>query len=237
MDYKYTGIILGKKDVGETDRIYTIYTQEAGKVRVLGKGVKKPEAKLAGHLEPVTLSEIFTAKSRGLGKITGSIVLENFSKIKNDYAALQKAYYAFRILDKLIGEGEKDAPIFSLISSFLAGLEKNHGQQDKMDVLTLGFLFRLFGEAGYELEVERCVSCRQKLQKENNYLSLRQGGVLCQNCQAKESNKHKISTEAIKLIRIFQKNKPESLAKLKVPAKDINNLKIIAKEAFAWISS
>ena len=42
MDYKYNGIILSKKDVAETDRIYSIYTREAGKIRVLGKGVRNP---------------------------------------------------------------------------------------------------------------------------------------------------------------------------------------------------
>ena len=40
MEYKYNGIILGKNDIAETDRIYSIYTREAGKIRVLGKGVE-----------------------------------------------------------------------------------------------------------------------------------------------------------------------------------------------------
>ena len=36
MEYKYTGIILNKRDVGETDRIYSIYTLEGGKIRMQG---------------------------------------------------------------------------------------------------------------------------------------------------------------------------------------------------------
>ncbi len=51
MEYRYTAIVLGKKEVGETDRLYTFYTREQGKVRVVAKGVRKPEAKLAGQLE------------------------------------------------------------------------------------------------------------------------------------------------------------------------------------------
>ena len=51
MEYKYTSIILDKKDVGETDRIYSFYTLEGGKIQSLAKGVRKSGAKLAGSLE------------------------------------------------------------------------------------------------------------------------------------------------------------------------------------------
>lgn len=235
MDYKYTGIILSKKDVGETDRIYTIYTEEAGKIRVLGKGVKKSNAKLAGHLEPLTLAEIFVAKSRGLGKITGSIVVENFVKTKADWESLKNIYYVFRIIEKMLSEEEEDAEIFKLISNFLYEIEKYSGKKDKMDIITLGFLFKFLSESGYKLEAEYCVICRKKIQKENNYISIGRGGILCQGCQTKENGKISIGIEAIKLIRIFQKNKIESLNKLKVLPRDVNNLKIIANEAFTWI--
>ena len=123
MELKYTGIILGKYDVGETDRMYIIYTKEAGKIRVLGKGVRRPNAKLAGHLEPVTLAEIFVARSRGVGKITGSIVLNNFARIKNNFNLLQKVFFALKIFEKLISDEEKDENIFVLVNNFLESLE------------------------------------------------------------------------------------------------------------------
>lgn len=235
MDYKYSGIILDKKDVGETDRIYTIFTLEAGKLKILGKGVKKSTAKLAGQIEPVTLAEIFIAKGRGMGKITGAVAIENFAKIKKNYEVLQKVYYVFRFMEKLIGEEQKDAEIFHLLSDFLREMEKHTGENDKSDILALGFLFKLFSVSGYRLEAECCAQCEKKLQRENNCISLQKGGVLCQACQSKEVDKVKISPEAIKLMRIFQKNKIRSLAKLKVPAKDIINLKIIIQEALSRI--
>ncbi len=72
---KYTAIILASRDVGEFDRLYIFYTREAGLLRAMGRGVRKQEAKLAGHLEPGTLSEVYIAnfslfreKFRGGGK-------------------------------------------------------------------------------------------------------------------------------------------------------------------------
>lgn len=238
MDYKYTGIVLSKINVGETDRIYAIYTKEAGKSRFLGKGVRKPNAKLAGSLEPLTLAEIFVAKSQGMGKITGAIVLENFYKIKTNIDVLNKINYVFKIFNKIVAEQEKDGDIFEILESFLKSLDKLAGEkmiEDKADILVLGFLFKLLSEMGYQTEVEKCAQCREKLKPENNYFSATRGGVLCQNCHAVEEKRIKISSESIKLIRIILKNKIENLTKLQVAQKDINNLKIIMQETINWV--
>ena len=65
------------------DRLYSIYTNEAGKIRVLGKGVRNPNAKLAGSLESVTYSEINVSRTKGLGKITSAVASNSFLAIKS----------------------------------------------------------------------------------------------------------------------------------------------------------
>jgi len=84
--------------------------------------------------------------------------------------------------------------------------------------------------------MEKCVICGRKLFPENNYFSISHGGVLCGNCHYNETRKIRISGEAIKLIRIFLNNKIESLVKLKVPKKDVDNLRLIISETLNWIS-
>lgn len=238
MDYKYTGIILNKKNVAETDRIYTAYTREAGKIRVLGKGVRKPNAKLAGSLETLTMAEIFVAKSWGMGKITGAIVLDNFLNIKSNFDALEKVGRVLDTFGKIIADQEKDEKIFEIFSEYLKSTDKlsiGEKETDKMDILVLGFLFKLMGEMGYRLEVESCVNCGATLKPENNYFSPGKGGVLCQTCHALDNKRLKISAESIKLIRIFLKNKISNLGKLQVPKKDINNLQVVLREALNWL--
>ena len=111
MEYKYTGIILGKRDIGEADRIYSIYTLEAGKIQAKAIGVRRLNAKLAGHLETATLAEIFVAKTRGIGKITGAAALNYFGGIKKNLEAVSKVLLAFSRLNKIIFEQEKDEKI------------------------------------------------------------------------------------------------------------------------------
>lgn len=238
MDYKYTGIILGKRDIGEADRIYSIYTLEAGKIQAKAIGVRRLNAKLAGHLETATLSEIFLAKTKGIGKITGAAALNYFGGIKKNLEAISKVLLAFSRLNKIIFEQEKDEKIFHLLEKYLEVMEKISAEtknSGSLDVVTFGFLFKFLEETGYKLETGKCVDCGKKLQPQNNFFSAEKGGILCGACRNTEGKRISISGETIKLLRIFSKNKLESLTKLKVPEKEIKNLEIIAREAINWI--
>jgi len=237
MDYKYNGIILGKYDIGEIDRVYVVFTREAGKIKVLGKGVRKPNAKLAGNLEPITEAEIFVAKNKGMGKITSAIPLDNFIKIKSNVEFLEKVFYVFRIIEKIIPEQTKDERIFEFIESFLKTLENlKKNEKEKIEILSLGSLFKIIGELGYRLEMEKCSVCASRLIPENNYFSISHGGVLCGKCHPQETRKIKISGESIKLVRIFLKNRIENFIKISVSGKELNSLKSIIKETLNWIS-
>jgi DNA repair protein RecO (recombination protein O) len=238
VDYKYTGIILGKRDIGEADRIYSIYTLEAGKIQAKAIGVRRLNAKLAGQLETATLSEIFLAKTKGIGKITGAISENYFYGIKNNLRALAKVFYVFSKLERIISEQEKDKEIFYLLRDYLEAMEKaGAGKKDweKIDILTFGFLFKFLEKTGYKLETGKCVNCENKLEPNGNFFSAEKGGILCSVCKDQPGKRIAVSGETVKLLRIFSKNKLESLTKLKVPEKEIKNLEIIAEEAIRWI--
>lgn len=239
MDYKYHGIILSKRDLAEMDRVYTIYTREKGKIRIIGKGVRKSNAKLAGSLEPVTYAEIFAARGQGIGKITGAIPVENFSVIKSDFELLERVFRTFRILQKIISEEEKDEDFFRLFLEYLQTMENLGGNSEdkklqRAEILTLGFLIKFLDQMGYRVEVRQCMECGEKLKPLGNFFSAARGGMLCFQCSVKESNKVEISAESIKILRIFLKNDVKNLIKLQVSLRDINNVKIIIKNLIDW---
>lgn len=242
MDYKYHGIILSKRDLAETDRIYAIYTQEAGKIRIIGKGVRKPNAKLAGNLEPVTYAEIFAARGQGAGKITGVIPVENFPAIKSDWELLERTLRTFRIIQKIISEEEKDEKFFQLLLEYLQTMESlAEAQQEdrkiqKAEIVTLGFLVKFLDQMGYRIEVQRCIECGKKLEPSGNFFSASRGGMICSFCAKLEQGKISVGAESIKIIRIFLTNRLKNLIKLQASQKDLNNVKIIVQDNLNWIT-
>jgi len=239
MDFKYNGIILNKFDIGETDRIYGIYTFEVGKIRAKAVGVRKPNAKLAGSLEPLTQAEIFMARGRGRGNITGVIATNNFLGIKSDIHVLEKVFYAFGIFSRMVTDEEKDEKIFELLIKYLGLMDTlaSGGKNMKMDIVTAGFLIKLLDEMGYGIEVDKCVKCRGKLKPHGNFFSPEQGGILCENCGKSLLRKIKIGHNSIKIIRLFLANKIDNFSKIEAEEKTIRNLKSVISEEINWITA
>lgn len=236
MDFKFQGIIIGKRDVGETDRIYTIYTKEIGKTKAIAKGVRKSAAKLSGHLETISLAEVFVSKNKGIGSITGSIVTNNFPNIKSHLETLEQVFFVFKKIDQLIPEQEKDETIFDLLKNYLETLENiAESSEEKRNIIFLGFLFQLLSVMGYKLEMARCLICGKVIRKGLNYVDISKGGTICSDCGKDISNKIKISEHAIKLIRIFLSNKLENLIKIKAGKAETDELRDIFEKFLAWI--
>lgn len=236
MDYKYTAIILGSREIGETDRVYSFLTKENGKVRAIGRGTRKPVAKLAGNLEPLTQVELFLSKVRGLGNISGVINTNNFVLIKNDIEALQEVLAVFKILEKVLQDDQPEEKIYGYLESFLISMEKS--LQEKKPVgyqfLKVGLMFKVFEELGYRLEVGKCAECGKKLQPRENFFDFSRGGVVCRECNHGKANGVAISDDSIKAIRIVLTNKMENLIKLKISEREKNNLERIFKAFYRW---
>jgi DNA repair protein RecO (recombination protein O) len=52
--YVAEGIVLKRRNVGEADRILTVFTKKYGKIRVIAKGVRRITSRRAGHIEVFT---------------------------------------------------------------------------------------------------------------------------------------------------------------------------------------
>lgn len=232
MEYKYTGIVLSKKDIGEADRLYTFYTLERGKIKAVARGVRKSQAKLAGHLENFCLVDFTVMKNKGMGNIASSIVENNFLGIRSDFDVLRNTFDVISRFERLIADEQQDQEIFRLLWIYLAILEKN---TDRYRLLSQGFIFQLLGILGYSMVVGCCGSCRRPINGEKNYFNYQIGGVICSECARRIGNNAYISNNSVKLIRIFMGNKLESLIKIRVSGEDISNLEMISNNLVKWI--
>ncbi|MFA6184345.1 MAG: DNA repair protein RecO [Parcubacteria group bacterium] len=237
MEYKYTGIILNKKDIGETDRIYNVYTLEQGKISAIARGVRKSKSKLAGHLENYYLVDLTIMRNRGMGNISSSIVENNFKKIRNDFDSLEKVFKVAKAFNRLINDQEKDADIFFLFVDYLEALDKISDSLDEIqkNLITQGFVFKLLDCLGYKIELNKCVKCEKKLSRSRNFFEYNLGGAVCGDCAKEGANILPISNNSIKIIRIFFQNKISNLVKLKISARESKELSHISRMFIKWI--
>lgn len=244
MEYKYTSIVLGKRDVGETDRIYLLYTLEGGKVQALAKGVRKSGAKLAGLLENFTYADISVARNQGMGKITSSVVENGFSSLRGEYYALSKAVASFNIFNKIIDLDHKDPVVFETAKEYLEAIDsqslvfstmKNSEYEDRLELLTAVFLLKLLECLGYGGELEGCVECGKGIGGEKIPFSAKCGGIVCVDCNSSVRSQLFLNPNSIKLMRMASKNNLKSFVRLSAQRTDVNFVKIAIKETLDWI--
>lgn len=154
--YRTEAIILKKSDSGEADRIFTCYTKEFGKIKVLAKGARKAAGKLKYHLEPLTHSEIsfvfgknFSAEggsASGRKILTGARSLNVFSSVKSDLNKLNLAFYFMGLLDDLAAGEEKDGKIWEHFAFSLESLEQAEAPDE---IFSEKFVSNLLCHFGY----------------------------------------------------------------------------------------
>ena len=76
--YRTEGIVLRRQDLGEADRLTTVYTLHHGKLRLVAKGVRRLRSRKAGHLEPFTRVALLIARGRELDIITQAETIGDF---------------------------------------------------------------------------------------------------------------------------------------------------------------
>ncbi|MDP2838406.1 MAG: DNA repair protein RecO [Candidatus Moranbacteria bacterium] len=238
MELRYNAIVLKKKEVGETDRLYTLYTDTAGKLQLVAKGVRKSEAKLAGQLETLMQALVIVVKGRGAGKIAGAVAEKSFLYLRSDFDILKRVMEATSIFERLVGWEEQDKELFDLLGKYLEivnDLAKEE-KKDKALLVTEGFLFQLFAHLGYEIETGVCTVSGEKLARgERHFFSPSAGGMLRSEHAHATSGALPISESTIKLIRLFLHNKLETLPKIAVEPGQLREARQVAARFFQWI--
>jgi DNA repair protein RecO (recombination protein O) len=237
MEYNYTAIVLKKREIGETDRIYTFYTLESGKVQAIGKGVRKPKAKLAGHLETLNRSDIIIARRHGLGNIASALTEKYCSHLKEHPEALAKALEAIGYFERLVDFEERDIELFLLLQEYLemADQSAKEGSLEYVRLVTEGFLFKMLGHLGYRLEVYRCALSGAALEEGRPYyFSPEAGGVIGAEFVSQSRRSLSVGGNAIKLMRIFFQNRLSSLRRLKTDEKALAQVERISRAFLMW---
>lgn len=162
--YKTQGIIFKKADLGEQDRLLTIYTQKFGKILVRAKGVGKRESKLKSLIEPFNLYEFLLAKSKNIDVLANSYPIKEFLYLRQNLENLALAIYFGELVDKLVVAPEYDQNLWLLL---VRGFEALNQKRDDLLKIKTAFEQKLLEFLGHPTFV---TSGRLTSLQKNHYL-------------------------------------------------------------------
>lgn len=136
--YGTDAIVLKRIDVGEHDALYMFYTREYGKMRALAVGIKKPGAKLRGHLELFSLSRIRFILGRNREKLIGASLTDFWHGVRGNARKLAAAHHIIHRIDGECMEGQRDDALWELLVRSFHALDG----QEESDVHADDFIRR-----------------------------------------------------------------------------------------------
>ncbi|MFH1098643.1 MAG: DNA repair protein RecO [Candidatus Uhrbacteria bacterium] len=178
MIYSTSAIVLRRRDIGEWDRLYTVYTLEHGKLVLVGKGTRRPKAKLASHLEPLSEVDLTIARGRAIDRVAFARVLWSGAAIAGSFERLRVAMFIAECADQLVGERHRDPALYDCLRESLAIASAGDAS-----VLLSAFSLRILSILGYRPQLDRCLECRSSVSNEEPLVGIpNRGGLFCARC-------------------------------------------------------
>ena len=206
--YKTTGIVIGRTNYGEADRILTIMTVEHGKIKAIAKGVRKIKSRSGGHIELFGNVDFMIANGRGLDVMTAATLTWYPHDLASDYNKLGFAYLFSSMINNLVDENEPHIEVYELLGASLVALEKT-GVEPQLE---LWFKLRLLDALGYKPQLNGCIICGENSGNEIYFISAERGGLVDNRC--KNIGDGEIAINAIKLWRLVLDHRYSSIRTL-----------------------
>jgi len=176
--YSTLAFVLRQEQIKEHDRRYTFFTQEFGKLSLLAPGVRKINAKLAGHLEVPVLVQIQFAMSRNPRLITALEEIP-YTEIKKRKKALTIAFWITDLVNELILDQQSDSEIWKLLFDTLYFLEKNINKFPEIaDFIWIYFNIQFLKILGFSPFLDGCIECGSTIK--NKFFNFERKGIVCQ---------------------------------------------------------
>lgn len=145
--YSAEAVILKRSNVGESDKLVTIYSKSQGKLTLRAPGIRKIHSKKAPHLELFSQVKLFAVKGKTFDIITDAATIEAFSNLKSELSKVAYAYRMVEEIDRLCPDSQQNEEIYRLLVETLCKLDKC--QTIDLNIILSDFSLKVLWELGY----------------------------------------------------------------------------------------
>lgn len=121
---KFSGIIINRLIVKDSDRFLTIYTQEEGKISVYARGVRSIKSKRGSQLDLFSHIRFELFEKNDRRTLTSVELLNGHHPSKTSLVNITRLFQIGELVDRLTVEHDPHPEIYDLLSTALANLSR-----------------------------------------------------------------------------------------------------------------
>ncbi len=191
------GIVIKSRDYGETHKIITIFTKDAGKITAIARGANKTKSKLSAVSQVFIEGDFLIYLSKGLSTVQQGQTISSYRHIREDIIKTAYAAYLVELTDKLMEERQPDPFIYKQLTLTLNWMN----EEEEFMIPLLMYELKLFAKGGFAPVVDQCVNCGRNESLKS--FSIQEGGVLCEQCFTRDERAVLLHPKIMKLFQVF----------------------------------
>ncbi|MFN4112275.1 MAG: DNA repair protein RecO, partial [Ignavibacteria bacterium] len=180
---KDRGFVLKTKKFRETSKLITIFSENAGKLNLVARGVRTPKSKTSAVLEPMNFIEFvyYEKPTRDLQYISSADFINDYSTIKSNFEKIKIAYTMIELTNLFSREGQSNEELFNLVNQSLSALDKSLKSNYQ---LLIEFLVNLCDITGYPIYSGQCPVCHNSIDiLKDDFAFTQSNGIVCLKCK------------------------------------------------------
>jgi DNA repair protein RecO (recombination protein O) len=178
--YRDEGIVLRTQKLGEADRIITVLTREHGRIRCVGKGVRRTSSKFGARLEPFSHVDLQVHVGRSLDTVQQAESFRSYGgRLVEDYACYTAGTAMLETAERLT-PAEKE-PALQQFLLLVGGLRTLVTGEHEAGLVLDAYLLRSLAVAGWAPSFESCARCGSE--GPHRGFNVQSGGVVCPTCR------------------------------------------------------
>ncbi len=159
--YRVTAFILRRSNVGEADKILTIFSKNLGKLRVIAKGIRKISSRRGPHADLFNEVSMMLHHGKSMDIVTEVTTIKTYRTGLSSWIRMRAAYLVVEILDKLIPEHVVHQDIYMKLKETLEAIEKT--PEEQLDTLLQSFCNTVLIALGFLSSEKQCSTLPQAI--------------------------------------------------------------------------
>jgi DNA repair protein RecO (recombination protein O) len=178
--YRDEAVVLRTQKLGESDRIITLLTRSNGRIRAVGKGVRRTSSRFGARLEPFSHVDVQLHLGRSLGIVTQVESLHAYGeRIVDDYPRYTAGTAMLETAERLTPEdGDPATQLYLLL---VGGLRALAAEEHEPGLVLDAFLLRALAMSGWAPSFDGCAMCGAD--GPHRWFSVSGGGAMCVDCR------------------------------------------------------
>jgi DNA repair protein RecO (recombination protein O) len=176
------GIVLRTRELGERDRLVTLYTRDLGRLTAVARGARHVRSRFGAALELFTWGEAvgFQREGQDLVRLDQFDIRRSFRAIREDLVRLGQGARMVETVTRLTGERDPHPAGFALLLRALRALEAGAPPGR----VQLAFTLRLLDLLGFRPRFDRCGTCGVALATLGVTFDPGSGSAACARCRS-----------------------------------------------------